>query len=78
MFKGLPLLRWSWQVVAGLLVAICLYVGSYGPANSLVARGYLSARKVDAAYRILPDKVVDVIIIAWRKIDTRRGVFQRD
>jgi hypothetical protein len=77
MTKRIIAIQWTVRVLLGVVVILFLYVASYGPANSLVARGYLSPRKVDAFYRPLPDKLIDVIIGIWTKIDRHPGVFER-
>ena len=75
-----PPSKGSWsRFFLGFIVVVFLYVASYGPANSLVARGYLNPRKVDAFYRPLPEGFkYDIILRIWTKIDTRPGVGDRD
>ena len=64
--------------VSAIAIAVLLYMARYGPANSLVRSWRLSARRVDAFYRIIPEKVrADVILALWTKIDTRVGVGER-
>jgi len=70
-------IRWLSGIVIGMAVVVLLYFVSYGPANSFVARGYLDPRKVDAFYRPLPERIQDMILGIWTKIDTRHGVGAR-
>ena len=57
-----------WCLVT-IAMAAFLYMDSYGPANSLVLSGTLSARRVDKFYRLTPEKVQDdVILAAWKKL----------
>jgi hypothetical protein len=67
----------SWFEVP-IVAAAILYLASYGPANSLVRSGVVSARRVDAFYELIPEKVrYDVILAVWTRIDTREGVGER-
>ena len=77
MSKRNSLIRWSSGILIGIAVAVVLYLVSYGPANSLVARGYLNPRRVDAFYKPLPERLQDMILGIWTKIDTRHGVGER-
>ncbi len=71
--------RFAWYTLAAALAGSFLYAASYGPANSLVARGYLSPRKVDKFYRPIPEAIkFNCILHYWRKLDTRPGVGARD
>jgi hypothetical protein len=64
---------------ATIAMGTFLYLASYGPANSLVRSGVLSARGVDRFYQFIPEKVrYNVILAVWTKLDTRQGVGDRD
>ncbi len=67
----------AWLGIA-LALAPLLYLVSYGPANSLVRSGVLNPRRVDAFYSLIPEKLrYDIILVVWKKIDTRQGVGER-
>jgi hypothetical protein len=78
MSKHKLFIRWVCSIALGLAALLFLYVASYGPANSLVARGYLNSRRVDAVYKPLPDPLVELVVHYWIKVDNHPGVFARD
>lgn len=67
----LSLLRLTMQCTLVIGIVVFLYILSYGPAWSLVARRVISVNVVNTFYQPMPPPVRSICLQFWIRIDTR-------